>query len=157
MHAFTISSVLLSVLALASAQSDTIPVTGKLGDAPVTKGNPKGVVYTATLPEKAFSYPGPQGNVKGSISATAGPDGTGVQWSVNFSNLPATGGPFSKYSLSFPDLSFISSPTDANNLLVYHLHVERVPEDGNCTKTLAHLDPFVRGEVRLSKQRYPQV
>lgn len=105
MHAFTISSVFLSVLTLASAQSDTVPVTGKLGNAPIARGNPAGVVYTATLPAKAFSYPGPQGNVKGSISATAGPDGTGVQWSVNFSNLPSSGGPFSKYSLSFPDLT----------------------------------------------------
>jgi len=29
----------------------------------------------------------------------------------------------------------------------YHLHVDPVPEDGNCTKTLAHLDPFIRGEA----------
>jgi len=30
---------------------------------------------------------------------------------------------------------------------VYHIHVDPVPEDGNCTKTLAHLDPFIRGEA----------
>lgn len=28
----------------------------------------------------------------------------------------------------------------------YHLHVAPVPEDGNCTQTLSHLDPFIRGE-----------
>ena len=107
MRAFTISSVLLSTLALVSAQSDTTPVTGKLGNAPPALGNPAGVVYTATLPEKPFSYPGPQGNVKGSISAVAGPDGVGVTWSVNFSNLPTSGGPFSK--LLFPQSLLIPS------------------------------------------------
>jgi len=29
---------------------------------------------------------------------------------------------------------------------VYHLHVAPVPANGNCTATLAHLDPFARGE-----------
>lgn len=32
------------------------------------------------------------------------------------------------------------------NPKAYHLHVAPVPEDGNCTETLAHLDPFIRGE-----------
>lgn len=36
----------------------------------------------------------------------------------------------------------------ANHLPVYHIHVAPVSGDGNCTNTLAHLDPFVRGEVR---------
>lgn len=31
--------------------------------------------------------------------------------------------------------------------IAYHLHVDPVGEDGNCTKTLAHLDPFIRGEA----------
>ncbi|KAL1881322.1 hypothetical protein Daus18300_001175 [Diaporthe australafricana] len=38
-------------------------------------------------------------------------------------NLPDEGGPF-----------------------VYHVHMEPVPPDGNCNATLAHLDPFERGE-----------
>jgi hypothetical protein len=29
---------------------------------------------------------------------------------------------------------------------VYHLHVNPVDAAGNCTNTLAHLDPFIRGE-----------
>jgi hypothetical protein len=99
MRTFAVSSALLSIASLASAQSSTVPVTGKLGNATVSMGNPRGVTYIATLPENAFSYPGPQGNVKGYISATAGPDGTGVTFNVNFSNLPATGGQFSTFFL----------------------------------------------------------
>lgn len=30
---------------------------------------------------------------------------------------------------------------------MYHLHDAPVPDDGNCTATLAHLDPYKRGEV----------
>jgi len=30
---------------------------------------------------------------------------------------------------------------------VYHIHDQPVPADGNCTKTLAHLDPTQRGEI----------
>lgn len=31
--------------------------------------------------------------------------------------------------------------------LVYHIHVMPVTDDGNCTTTLGHLDPFIRGET----------
>jgi len=31
-------------------------------------------------------------------------------------------------------------------MTVYHIHDEPVPASGNCTQTLAHLDPFIRGE-----------
>lgn len=31
-------------------------------------------------------------------------------------------------------------------MLVYHIHDQPVPADGNCSGTLAHLDPFKRGE-----------
>ena len=30
---------------------------------------------------------------------------------------------------------------------MYHIHAAPVPADGNCTGTLAHLDPYIRGEV----------
>jgi hypothetical protein len=30
---------------------------------------------------------------------------------------------------------------------VYHIHAYPVPADGNCTGTLAHLDPYIRGET----------
>jgi hypothetical protein len=60
--------------------------------------NPPGVVYQATLPDTAFdkaAFPS-GGNVQGSIAATANPDGIGVWFKVQFSNLPNEGGPFSE-------------------------------------------------------------
>jgi hypothetical protein len=94
MRSFAISSALLSIATIASAQNLTaVPVTGLLGNATVTTNNPK-VTYVATFPEQFWSYPGPQGNVRGSVVATAGPNGQGVAFTVNFSNLPASGGPF---------------------------------------------------------------
>lgn len=30
--------------------------------------------------------------------------------------------------------------------LAYHIHQEPVPASGNCSGTLAHFDPYVRGE-----------
>ncbi|KAJ4295988.1 hypothetical protein N0V88_004690 [Collariella sp. IMI 366227] len=100
--------------------------TGKLGDAEVVANNPPGVVYRATLPESAFfkpAYPN-GGNIKGEVSAVANPDGAGVLFNLKLSNLPKIGAP-----------------------LPYHLHVAPVPDNGNCTATLAHLDPYIRGEA----------
>jgi len=88
----------------------------------VEEDSPAGAVYMASLPEEPFSAIDVEGNVKGSITALSRPDGEGVLFTVMFSNLPKTGGPFG-----------------------YHIHVAPT-EDGNCTKTLAHLDPFLRGE-----------
>ncbi|RPB24456.1 Cu,Zn superoxide dismutase-like protein [Terfezia boudieri ATCC MYA-4762] len=47
----------------------------------------------------------------------------GVKVEVKLSGLPSEGGPFT-----------------------YHIHDQPVPADGNCTRTLAHLDPFIRGQ-----------
>lgn len=41
-------------------------------------------------------------------------------------------------------------------MTVYHLHDQPVPEDGNCTKTLAHLDPYERGETTPCDPNAPQ-
>jgi hypothetical protein len=38
---------------------------------------------------------------------------------------------------------------------VYHLHVDPVPSDGNCTKALAHLDPYIRGEATACDANKP--
>ncbi|CAG8974143.1 hypothetical protein HYALB_00002780 [Hymenoscyphus albidus] len=132
MHATTIATVFLTAfISSISAQNVT---TGALGNATVVENNPPGVTYVASLPEKRFFNPkDPRGNVKGSISATANPNGIGVTFNVEFENLPLTGGPFS-----------------------YHIHVDPVPADGNCTKTLAHLDPFIRGEVTPCNRNLPQ-
>lgn len=42
------------------------------------------------------------------------------------------------------------------SLLAYHLHVDPVPEDGNCTETLAHLDPYIRGEETPCDAKKPE-
>ncbi|KAK1974383.1 superoxide dismutase [Colletotrichum cereale] len=95
-----------------------------LGDALVVT-NPQGVIYEAKLPEMPFFKQGSlNGNVRGSIVAMTAPDGNGVKFTVGFSNLPNEGGPFT-----------------------YHLHVDPIPEDGNCTKALAHHDPSNREET----------
>jgi hypothetical protein len=59
------------------------------------------------------------GDVQGSITATSGIDGYGVIFKVAFEDLPEDEGPFG-----------------------YHLHAKAVPEDGNCTGTAAHLNPY---------------
>ncbi|KAI6373742.1 hypothetical protein MCOR25_003371 [Pyricularia grisea] len=123
------------VLATAVMGINAEEVTGQLGDAKVVTNNPAGVVYEAELPETAFtkgSAYAAGGNVKGSISATAAADGAGVVFTVKFSNLPKEGGPFK-----------------------YHLHVDPAT-GGNCTATLAHLDPFVRGETPVCNATAPQ-
>uniref|UniRef100_A0A1Y1MVG6 Uncharacterized protein n=1 Tax=Photinus pyralis TaxID=7054 RepID=A0A1Y1MVG6_PHOPY len=91
-------------------------------DAPVVKDNPN-VIYEAVFPMDAFYHGNIHGNVRGSVRASPGPNGVGVKFNVRLENLPKEGGPF-----------------------LYHIHEDRVPADGNCTKTLAHLDPYGRGE-----------
>ncbi|KAL2354065.1 superoxide dismutase [Cryomyces antarcticus] len=101
-------------LVLVGAQSST----GLFGDAAVTRNNPTGEVYIATIPDSTITA------VRGQVIATAAEDGTGVAFVVTFSGLPTSGGPF-----------------------IYHVHDQPVPTSGNCTGTLAHLDPYVRGET----------
>ncbi|TKA62800.1 hypothetical protein B0A49_09659 [Cryomyces minteri] len=103
-----------SGLVLVGAQSST----GLFGDAAVTRNNPIGEVYIATLPDSTITA------VRGQVIATAAEDGTGVAFVVTFSGLPTSGGPF-----------------------IYHVHDQPVPTSGNCTGTLAHLDPYIRGET----------
>ncbi|TVY47168.1 Cell surface Cu-only superoxide dismutase, partial [Lachnellula occidentalis] len=132
MVAITLISV--SLAALLSCVGATNITTGALGNATIISNNPPGVVYVATLPTKEFNNPeDPRGNIKGSVAATANPNGIGVSISVSFSNLPTSGGPF-----------------------LYHIHEAPVPADGNCTSTGAHLDPFVRGETPACDSSLPQ-
>ncbi|KAM0462662.1 hypothetical protein ACHAPV_003486 [Trichoderma viride] len=102
-------------------------------DAPVVSGNPQGVEYKAALPKEPF-FPKAElvGNVKGNVSAVAGPGGKGVRFTVQFENFPKSGGPF-----------------------IYHIH-EKPAIDGNCTSTLAHLDPFGRGETPACDDSKPE-
>ncbi|KAL6902701.1 superoxide dismutase [Trichoderma evansii] len=93
-------------------------------DAPVVSGNPQGVVWSAFLPKDPFfSEADLVGNVRGNISAVAGPGGKGVKFTVQLQNFPTSGGPF-----------------------LYHIH-ENLVWGGNCTSALAHLDPYDRGET----------
>ncbi|KAK0632379.1 hypothetical protein B0T14DRAFT_31381 [Immersiella caudata] len=111
------------------------PATGKLGNATVTTKNPQGVVYQATFPDTPFfkgAYPD-GGNIKGTLTAVANPSGQGIIFTFNWKNLPKKGGPF-----------------------MYHLHVDPVPENGNCTATLAHLDPFIRFEDPVCDKAHPE-
>ena len=41
-------------------------------------------------------------------------------------------------------------------LLVYHIHEFAVPADGNCSATVAHLDPTNRGELHACEAPAPQ-
>jgi hypothetical protein len=108
-----ISALAATLLACVSAQTTTEPVTGTLGNATVVNNNPVGVVYEATLPTREFFNPeDPRGNIKGSISATANPNGVGVSFKVSFSNLPTSGGPF---RMSSPKI--VECPTDAPSSL----------------------------------------
>jgi hypothetical protein len=75
--------------------------TQLLVNATVVTNNPPGVTYDAVLPTTEFFNPNdPHGNVKGSVVASTAPGGTGVQFTVNFSNLPTSGGPFSMFHLT---------------------------------------------------------
>ncbi|KAI8629451.1 superoxide dismutase [Xylariaceae sp. FL1651] len=120
---------LSSIISLAAAGASGVfaqngTVTGKLGDATVVTNNTIGKQAIAVLPNDPFWKSGSlNGNIKGSLKATSGANGVGVDYEVTFSNLPTEGGPFA-----------------------YHIHVNPVDTQGNCTNTLAHLDPFIRGE-----------
>ncbi|ORY66330.1 superoxide dismutase, partial [Pseudomassariella vexata] len=103
-------------------------------NASVITDNPVGLEAVATLPDELFFTAGTlDGNVKGSISVKSSANGIGVEYKVSFSNLPKDGGPF-----------------------LYHIHEKKVPNDGNCTSTAAHLDPFVRGEMPTCESKFPQ-
>ncbi|KHN94026.1 Cu/Zn superoxide dismutase-related protein [Metarhizium album ARSEF 1941] len=101
-------------------------------DAPVVHNNAR-AIYEAVLPSQPFHRGNLHGNIRGSVQASPGPDGVGVLYRVEFQNLPEEGGPF-----------------------LYHIHVNPVPSDGNCTKTLAHLDPYKRGETPPCNASAPQ-
>lgn len=74
----------LACVALVLGQTAT---TGKLGDAAITENNPANVSYQAILPNSP--------SVQGSITGTSTSNGTGVTFSVNFSQFPAASlGPF---------------------------------------------------------------
>jgi hypothetical protein len=79
----------IAVLATAvTAQSDTTPVTGKLGNATVQSSNPAGVAYIATLSANSKS------NISGNVLALTSSDMVGVNFQIALTGLPSEGGPF---------------------------------------------------------------
>ncbi|KAL6242966.1 Cell surface superoxide dismutase [Cu-Zn] 4 [Rhinocladiella similis] len=86
-------------------------------NAPVTDDNPSKATFQAIL---QVDKP-----IQGQITGVSSDNRTGVNFNVNFFDFPdASIGPFS-----------------------YHIHVDPVPEDGNCTGTGGHLNPYSRGET----------
>ncbi|KAL9130598.1 MAG: hypothetical protein Q9217_001258 [Psora testacea] len=72
--------------------------------------------------------------IRGYVAATTNANGTGVNFNVNLSGFPSsTLGPF-----------------------IYHIHDQPVPASGNCTATLAHLDPYIRGEQPPCDPTHPE-
>ncbi|OCK82641.1 hypothetical protein K432DRAFT_323880 [Lepidopterella palustris CBS 459.81] len=92
--------------------------TGQLGDAQVITNNPRGASSFLDFPRRVDT------TIYGGIWAQTSNSGKGVDFSISINGLPAEGGPF-----------------------LYHIHEAQVPEDGNCTATGAHLDPYLRGET----------
>ncbi|KIV99456.1 uncharacterized protein PV09_08882 [Verruconis gallopava] len=45
------------------------------------------------------------------------------------------------------DISITGNATFDSSDYLYHIHEQPVPADGNCSATLAHLDPYGRGET----------
>lgn len=87
----------IAVLATAvTAQSDTTPVTGKLGDATVQKNNPAGVAYIASL------NPTSKSNISGTVLALTSSDNVGVNFQIALTGLPSEGGPFRMLNTSQP-------------------------------------------------------
>jgi len=150
MHS-TIALAALSGLALVNAQAPgTVGpgTTGKLGNALITTNNPAGVTYTATLPNRNTT------TIRGYVSATSNANGTGVLFNVNlfgFTNV-GTEGPFRESS----HMSFLNARQTNQSAAVYHIHDQPVPADGKCAGTLAHLDPFIRGEIPPCDATHPE-
>ncbi|KAJ4404940.1 Cell surface superoxide dismutase [Cu-Zn] 4 [Neurospora sp. IMI 360204] len=121
-------------LSLLGAAATGVAAQKPLPTAAAVTSNPVGLVAEAVLPENAWQKAGfPNGgNIKGKVVAKSGEGGVGVQFNVELSGLPE-GGPFT-----------------------YHIHVNPVPENGNCTATGAHLDPTERGEAPVCDKSKPE-
>ncbi|RPA73070.1 hypothetical protein BJ508DRAFT_366922 [Ascobolus immersus RN42] len=95
--------------------------------APKTNNQPSNVTYEADFDK-------PNG-IKGKFVFSQGKGGEGVHVKVDLSGFDSQGlvGPFK-----------------------YHLHDAPVPTDGNCNGTLAHLDPYQRGQTPPCNKDKPE-
>ena len=103
-----------------------------LGGTATAQSNLPVATYRADLPDAMFN-PLVGTVIKGSVVAV-GTD-AGVQFIVNLTGLPDQ----SQYG-PFP----------------WHIHAMPVPEDGNCTSTMGHLDPTNRGELYMCDASAPE-
>ncbi|PNS19764.1 hypothetical protein CAC42_7731 [Sphaceloma murrayae] len=106
-------SFILTAAIAAVANAQTVAT-----DAPVSRGNPLGASYEATLGSSNKT------TIRGSVVIATNPTQEGSKIQVTFDGLPATGGPFT-----------------------WHIHKAPVSADGNCSSALTHLDPYGRGET----------
>jgi uncharacterized membrane protein YgcG len=111
-------------------------------DAPEVTDNPLGVQYLAEMPSG-----GDQGVIAQFSVATLS-DGSAVTFAVNINGAPFSGGPFRKTSRALNNRPLLT-------IIVYHIHDQPVPSNGNCTATNAHLDPYNRGEDPPCNQSDP--
>ncbi|KAF2222917.1 superoxide dismutase [Elsinoe ampelina] len=91
---------------------------GASTDAPIVRNNPLGATYQAVVTATNKS------TINGNIVVSTNPTHEGANVQVNLEGLPSTGGPFT-----------------------WHIHKAPIPENGNCTAALTHLDPYGRGET----------
>lgn len=121
-------------LSLLGAAATGVAAQKPVPTAAAVTNNPVGLVAEAVLPENSWQKAGfPNGgNIKGKVVAKSGDGGVGVKFDVELSGLPE-GGSFT-----------------------YHIHVNPVPENGNCSATGAHLDPTERGEDPVCDKTKPE-
>ncbi|MCJ1245894.1 hypothetical protein MMC30_003098 [Trapelia coarctata] len=107
--------------------------TGPGGNATVQSSLPA-ASFEAVLPLVNFNKASGS-NISGTVTGTSVAGGSGVTFSIDVKGLPdlAKYGPF-----------------------IYHVHAKPVPSNGNCTGTLAHLDPTSRGETPLCDASAPE-
>ncbi|KAF2101663.1 hypothetical protein NA57DRAFT_53615 [Rhizodiscina lignyota] len=120
MHFTSLTALSLASLATAAPHLAAREVTGKLGNAQVVTDNPSGAMVQAYLVPK----PDDEYQVSGYVRASSSGPGSSVKFDVGIFNLPDEGSPF-----------------------IYHIHDQPVDSTGNCSSTLAHLDPYIRGEM----------
>jgi hypothetical protein len=128
-----LSAILLAAASTLLADADAQITTGQLGNATQNLNNPEGAAYRAVVADNAMG-------ITGSITAVSAGD-KGVEFAVDFENLPTEGGPFRRFGMHRAKKAIELTFT------AYHTHVMPVSSDGNCTSTLGHLDPFIRGET----------
>ncbi|PLN84373.1 superoxide dismutase [Aspergillus taichungensis] len=106
-----------SLMALCLSATAATAAATDFPKAPVTTNNDPTIQLKAQLLERDNS------TIRGQLTAFALPHNDGLKVFARFTGLP-DGEP-----------------------LKYHIHVNRVPEDGNCYATGGHLDPYKRTDT----------